>query len=92
MTPETVKIGSINDDYIGHIVSIPGEIEKIKINDGTVFINLVDSTGNIDVVVFENTAKGEKINGLEKGQNITVIGKVEFYKNGLEIVASSIEH
>lgn len=88
MQPSEIKIGDVNRDYIGKTVKVLGEVSsRYESKDGHVFLNIVDSSGKIKVVIFKNS-KVE--NNLEIGQNIEVSGKVEEYKGQLEIIPNSV--
>ncbi|AJF62379.1 MAG: hypothetical protein QT11_C0001G0230 [archaeon GW2011_AR20] len=78
-------INSINKDLIDKQIKVKGEITKITETPGLYIINIMDDTGNIDVVVF----KEEQLN-LEKGRIIQVEGQVTGYQDKIEIIAKRI--
>jgi len=90
--PKEIKIGSITDAEIGMDVTVKGVVDSYYEKDGHVFIDLNDTTGTIKAVVFENTAKGmPTVYNIEQGDMISIEGKVQLYKNELEIVATAVK-
>ncbi len=78
-------------DYIGQRVTLDGVVGKpYASKDGHVFFDLSDSTGTIKAVAFRSS-NIEAAYELKEGQQITLTGKVEEYKDALEIVASKID-
>ena len=78
-------------DYLGQRVTVEGSVSKYYVSkDGHVFFDLHDSTGVIKVVAFRNSNIEESYN-LKEGENIVLTGKVQEYKNNLEIIASRID-
>ena len=89
--PERLEIGSIGEKDSGRQVSINGTVNSISISNGNIFIGLEDPTGNITVVMFERTARGQKVYGLQENDSVIVDGQVGICKSELEIIASKIE-
>ena len=90
--PLEVHTTDITKDMISHEVIISGSVKSYYNKDGTIFIVLEDKFDEIDVVLFENTAKRLPVaHQLKKGDNITVQGKLDEYKGELEIIANNIE-
>ncbi|MEM7819527.1 MAG: OB-fold nucleic acid binding domain-containing protein [Candidatus Aenigmatarchaeota archaeon] len=90
--PKEIEIGKINKDMIGQIVLLRANVESYFSNDGHIFIDAKDSTGTIKVVMFENEAKNNPlVYYIEKNNTIEIRGKIQLYKNELEIVATSIK-
>ena len=83
------SIKNITEDMTGQNVNVNGTIISYSLNNGNIFIELGDGTGNITVVMFERTARGHSYN-LKTDDNVTVEGQVNIYKNQPEIVANSI--
>jgi DNA/RNA endonuclease YhcR with UshA esterase domain len=92
--PKAVEISEISGSLVGQNVAVNGTVESISINDGNVFITLgsVDSRDNssADVVMFERDARNSIAYTIKKGDTIVVDGKVNYYRNDVEVVASSI--
>lgn len=90
--PKKVEISSIGEEMIGHNVKVNGSVESASINDGNIFISLADGNSSIDIVMFKQNAKNNAVAyNLKKGDFIIVEGKVNFYRNDLEIVADSLK-
>jgi len=53
-------------------------------------MRLGDETGNISVVMFERTARGQVLPLLAEGDSAVVEGQVNIYKSEPEIIATSI--
>jgi exonuclease VII large subunit len=80
------------ETYLGESVTVEGQIFKLFTSkDGHVFFKIRDETGEIQVVAFRNSNIQEAYN-IQKGQTIKVKGKVQEYKNDLEIIAKRIEY
>lgn len=87
--PQETAIGEIDTTDIGKQVSVAGTVNSFNTKDGNIFITLGDGTGNITIVMFERTARGQRIE-LNEHDYIEVEGQVNVYKNELEIIANSI--
>jgi len=80
------------ETYLGETVKVEGEIIKLFTSkDGHVFFTLRDESGEIQIVAFRNSNIQEAYN-IQKGQEISVKGKVQEYKGKLEIIAKRIEY
>lgn len=91
--PQEIRISKITGDFLGRTVSVSGIIgdKPYWHEDGHLFFTLSDGPWEMKVVFFESAAK--KLPGLKnlsKGMNVTVTGKVNEYKNELEIVGNEI--
>lgn len=75
-----IPIGMIDESHIGRSVRFSGNVTKIS--SGEKFSS-IQVDGKILVVLFD------KVN-LTKGNKIEVIGKVDEYKNKIEVMADSI--
>ena len=85
----SVNIGDIDKSFTGKTVNITGEITSISNSRGNIFINIKDETGEIKVVLWEDTIKSINdidINKLDKGSKINIIGDVQIYKGEMEII------
>ncbi|MCX6819278.1 MAG: OB-fold nucleic acid binding domain-containing protein [Candidatus Aenigmarchaeota archaeon] len=87
--PKELSISDISQSHVGQEVVTQGRISSYAIDDGNIFISLSEANNSIQVVMFQKDAKLEA--ELKKGDKIKVTGKVAFYKNDLEIIASSVE-
>lgn len=80
------NIGNITKEDLEKTVSISGKINYITETPGLLIIKVGDKTGNITAIVFK-----EENTSLEKGQIITLEGRVIEYKDELEIQAELIK-
>ncbi|MCD6477650.1 MAG: OB-fold nucleic acid binding domain-containing protein [Candidatus Aenigmarchaeota archaeon] len=89
----STNISDIDNNYIGKVVSVKGEISSYFYNGKHLFFDIQDDTGKIRVVFFENVMKNQNIdpNRMKNGDVITVRGNVENYKGRLEIVGERLE-
>jgi len=82
------NIGKITIDDVGKRLRVCGNITSTHSSKGHVFFDLEDSTGNIDIVVFNSTKIDQEF---EKNQQICILGTVTEYKSSLEIIADKVE-
>lgn len=81
--PTDAKVKEIKPSWTGRIVEIDGNASQYGNSSGTVFFQLRDSTGSIDVVKFNS--------GLEELHGpVTVEGEVGIYKGEMQIVADEV--
>ena len=79
----------IRDLKIGQTESISGMINSVFVSKNNhVFIRIADNTGEISVVVFNNS--NIDTNELFNGDQISVIGRISSYNGKLEIIAKEI--
>jgi len=89
--PEQTKISSIDNSYTGRIVSISGTIKSSYSSNGNAFLE-IDGGGKIKAVMFENDAKNSPwVYEIRKGDNVSATGKIQIYKNEIEIIADSVK-
>lgn len=91
--PVKVEIGDISHDMVGNYISLSGYIEDgPQWDKGNLFFILGNGKENIKVIMFaKETKKQQELKELKKADRVHVIGRVDEYKNELEIIASSIE-
>ena len=83
-------ISKIGDLKIGQMYKIQGTVNSVYVSkDDHVFLKVSDNTGDVDVVAFKS-ANIDVAYDLVNGNSITVYGKVEEYKDKLEIIAKEI--
>jgi len=87
----SMNIGDIDKSFVGKTVNVTGEITSISNNKGNIFINVKDETGEIKVVLWEDTIKSINANDLDtnklnKGSKINIIGDVQIYRGEMEII------
>ncbi len=88
--PAKIGAGDITEGMSGNIVNVAGTVDKINVNDGNIFIDFSDETGNINIVMFQKDAVNTDAYSIKDGDSVTITGKVTVYKMRLEIVASSV--
>jgi DNA/RNA endonuclease YhcR with UshA esterase domain len=90
--PETFAVQDLGDAEIGKTVAVSGTVIEVSNFSAGFKLNLADDTGDISVVLFENVWDGlkapEKVNA---GAVLSVTGKLNEYKNALEIAPASSE-
>lgn len=87
------KISDIREmpEYLGERITVRGNVEKYYVSkDGHVFFDIRDDSGIAKSVVFRNS-NIEAAYTMKEGDKITVVGKVQEYKNDLEIIVSKID-
>ncbi len=85
LEPKLTDIEQINNKLLNKKTQVQGTISDIKTYTNSSFqvISIKDSTGEIDITT-------NKILNLTKNQNITVIGTIKEYNQGLQIQADKI--
>lgn len=100
ITPQNVQIKEINRGMLDKEVSIEGLVMDVSQSQkgGTYFLELMDGTGKIKLVIFESAASEiEKTNiNIENfnKRRIRVVGKVAEYQGSMELIlkdASSLK-
>ncbi len=83
-----VKAASLIDDMFGKKVKISGKVDSAKeFEFGLISINLMDDTGIVNVVIKKQVIPLLKDKTfLESGTMITVTGKVDRYKDKLQVI------
>ncbi len=85
------EVVKIQDLKIGQISTIKGMVTDIYISrDGHAFLKVADNTAEISVVAFKSS-NIEQAYSLEIGEEVSVLGRVEEYKQKLEIIAKEIK-
>lgn len=82
--PEKINIIDANNN-VGETVVITGDVIAASYRENVNFISIEDSSSNITIVFFEkpNFEVG-------KGDKIYAKGKIQIYKNELELIAQEI--
>jgi DNA/RNA endonuclease YhcR with UshA esterase domain len=100
ITPQNVQIKEINRGMLDKEVSVEGLVTDVSQSQkgGTYFLELMDETGKIKLVIFESAASEiEKTNiNIENfnKRRIRVVGKVAEYQGSMELIlkdASSLK-
>lgn len=87
--PPRINISKINDDDIGKIYIVSGNLVEIYKNDETIFMKISDEDYELKAVMFGSN--NNFINSLEKNTNISIEGKIQKYRNETEIIAYKIK-
>lgn len=83
-------IVKVEDLKLGQISRVDGMITSVYVSKNMhVFLKVADNTGEVTVVVFENYNIDEAYD-LEVGDEVSVTGRVEEYKDKVEIIAKEI--
>ena len=95
-TAPLVKINELSFDDTGTKVAVNGEITSLRLHeDGHLFIELRDATGEIKVAIFKNVA--EKLDNQKKGcitkigTTVEIAGEVAEYREELQIIPSGTD-
>lgn len=85
---ENKDIIEITENDIGKPIETSGYVKNLYIGDH-VFFDL-ENKSSINAVVFKDTAKEIGAYYLSENMSLTVKGKIEIYKNELEIIVNEI--
>ena len=100
ISPREIKINEINRGMLDEDVSLVGVVQNVKksSSSNTYFLELMDGTGKITVIVFESSAVDlEKVNmsvNSFKNRRVKVTGKISEYQGKMELIlkdAASLE-
>jgi DNA/RNA endonuclease YhcR with UshA esterase domain len=85
-----VNIGEIDKSFAGKTVNITGRVNEVSEGKGSMFVVMEDGTGQIKVVLWEDTLEYLEMNGIlndiKEGAEMNVIGNIQIYKGELEII------
>ena len=90
--PRKIKIKDINRGMLDEDVSLEGVVDSVKKSSrtNTYFIDIIDGTGKISIIIFEGTVTDLEKNNINIPQllhrGIKVTGNVEEYKGKLELI------
>ena len=83
-------ITKIKDLKTGQTSKITGMITSVYVStDDHVFLKVADNTGEISVIAFKSS-NIDTAYDLENGDQVSVLGRVDEYKDKLEIIAKEI--
>ncbi|MGC9517574.1 MAG: exodeoxyribonuclease VII large subunit [Methanomicrobiales archaeon] len=90
--PREIKISDIDKGMLDEEVSVEGyvsNLDKSK-NSNTYFLEIIDDTGKINVIIFEKTVHEFEENNLTlkslRNHRIRIVGTVTEYKGYTEII------
>ncbi len=87
--PKLTKISDINNNYLNKNVKIHGIIKSIRNYDKIQIFVVKDNTGEIEVLV-EKREKNPQNQDFHKNQTLIITGRLDQYKNNLQIIANRI--
>lgn len=76
-------VEKITRGNVGEVVKVSGLIESIRTTDAVTFLT-IEKTGEIKVIVFE------KLDYLQEGMYIEVVGEIEEYKGEREVIGNAV--
>lgn len=88
--PVRVGIEDIDSGMVGQNVVVNGSVKAISISEGNIFITLEKNGYEIKVVMFERTARDTIAYTLREKDAVSVYGKVNFYREDVEIIADAV--
>ncbi len=91
ITSNPVKLGEINSNNVGNIVSVSGQVSGLSESSGNMFFTLKDYTGEVKVVIWSDTLEELELSGFDVKEikndvKLGIVGTVEIYKGGLELI------
>ncbi len=92
ITPQKVQIEDLNLGMIDKEVSVEGVVQGVKKskNGETYFIDLVDGSGRLNIVIFQSTAFDMEKNNINitklSQRRVNVVGNVAEYHGTLELI------
>ncbi len=84
-----VKIQEIDNSMLDWHVVLNARVESVWQKNDTIFMQLYDGTGKIKAVLFKPSREQQALIG--KNMFASFEGKVQFYRNELEIVVERVE-
>ena len=81
----------LNEDMLGEIVTVQGEITKVKSIKGGTLITIRDGDEYMTTPLWNSALKNFDESKIVKGAKITLTGKVKKYKDRLEVVARNAD-
>lgn len=83
------SVAEISDSAIGSRLELRGRVDNAFKQEGVLVFHINDGTGILKAVIFSPTAEQEKL--AEKNSFVKATGKVQLYRNELEIVVEGLE-
>lgn len=87
-SPREISVKEINEKIIGEKVSLKGKIDWVVEKEKFVLFGLNDGN-KIKAIVFYPTKEEREL--IKKNNFLTITGKVQLYKNELEIIVEKVE-
>ena len=83
------NISELNEQMAGGSVLLKGRVDSAWSSKGTLFFQLNDGTGKMQAVIFNPSEEQKQV--IAKNAFVAVTGKVQVYKNALEIIVAKVE-
>jgi len=94
MEAVVVNIGDLTPDDVGISTKVCGNVTKVSVSkNGHIFLDIEDGTGKIDAVIFNSSVSTLGIDPyfITEDDSICATGKLDVYRNELEIIPKKIE-
>ena len=88
LEPVEASIAEIDESMQGLTVSVSARVDSVLHKETFVIFTLNDGTGKLKVVVFNPSNEQRQL--LQRNNFVSVEGKIQVYKNELEMVAKSV--
>ncbi|RKZ27876.1 hypothetical protein DRQ26_02300 [bacterium] len=89
--PIKIQLIELTDDLMGQIVTVEGEITKIKEVRGGYIITIRQGDEYMSTPFWKKSLKNFDFDALEKGAEITITGEVKEYRGNLQVVPRSAD-
>ena len=92
IVPEEIGAGEITENHVGRKVRLSGTVEGFRMHsNGHVFFEVMDETGSVDVVIWEERVEqlmlsGTDVTRITGGIPIGLTGTVELYRGSVQVV------
>jgi aspartyl/asparaginyl-tRNA synthetase len=84
-----VKVEEIDESLAGWPVKVNAKVESAYLKENTAFLQLYDGTGKIKAVIFRPSPEQQSL--ASKNSFACFKGKVQVYRNELEIIVEGVE-
>lgn len=87
-----VKVGEVSGNLMGSVVKVEGEVSDFyEHSNGHLFFDLMDESGSIRVVVWNDIAEelrlgGFNVSSIKDGARLEITGTVEMYRGEVELI------
>lgn len=89
--PLKIQLIELTDDLMGQIVTIEGDITKVKEVKGGIIVTVRQADEYMSTPFWKKSLSGFNFESVKKGAHITITGKVQKYKGNLQVVPLSAE-
>jgi len=92
IVPVDAGAGEVGQDLVGRRVRLSGTVNSLEVHrNGHMFFEIEDSTGSVDVVIWEDRAEqlslsGTDLSRIRDGAELAVTGDVERYRGRIQVV------